>query len=304
MNTKVFYSHGKLLITAEYAVLDQALALALPTKNGQYLSVKNTIGNTIIWKSFDETSKVWFETTINFPIRTSEKYCNIKNTLIDILKTAQQLNPTFLKSTQGYFVTTHLTFNRNFGLGSSSTLIANIAKWAQIDPFELLQKSFGGSGYDIACANSNGAITYQLSPKEPLVNSIHFKPSFSNQIYFIYLNQKQNSKAAIKDYKRLHHDQKSNLITQINQITQKLINCNALTAFNRLINLHENIISTLIDVQPISKTIFKDYNKGSIKRLGAWGGDFMMVTVENESDLEYFKEKGYATIYSFKDLIL
>jgi mevalonate kinase len=38
-----FYSHGKLLITSEYAVLDGAKALALPTRLGQKLSVsKNT----------------------------------------------------------------------------------------------------------------------------------------------------------------------------------------------------------------------------------------------------------------------
>ena len=36
-----FYSHGKLLITSEYAVLDGAKALAVPTKLGQSLKVKS-----------------------------------------------------------------------------------------------------------------------------------------------------------------------------------------------------------------------------------------------------------------------
>ena len=35
-----FYSNGKLLLTAEYLVLDGAKALALPTKFGQDLEVK------------------------------------------------------------------------------------------------------------------------------------------------------------------------------------------------------------------------------------------------------------------------
>ena len=40
MSTKVFYSHGKLLLTGEYVVLDGAKALAIPTNKGQYLTVK------------------------------------------------------------------------------------------------------------------------------------------------------------------------------------------------------------------------------------------------------------------------
>lgn len=304
MNTKVFYSHGKLLITAEYVVLDNALALALPTKKGQYLSVKSTLGNSIIWKSYDEDSKIWFETEISYPIQISDQNSTIENTLIDILKTAQQLNSRFLEGNKGYLITTHLTFNKSFGLGSSSTLIANIAKWANVNPFKLLQKSFGGSGYDIACANSNSPITYQLNEKNSIVNSISFNPDFSNQIYFVYLNQKQDSKAGIKHYRGLNIKHKDDQIKQINKITKKLINCESLLEFNKLITLHENIISTLIETEPVSKTLFKDYSNGSIKSLGAWGGDFIMVTVNKEDDLTYFIDKGYTTIISFKNLIL
>jgi mevalonate kinase len=39
---QTFYSHGKLLISSEYAVLDGAQALALPTKFGQTLKVEST----------------------------------------------------------------------------------------------------------------------------------------------------------------------------------------------------------------------------------------------------------------------
>ena len=60
-----FYSHGKLLITAEYVVLDNALALAIPTKFGQFLEVEKNNSNTITWKSFTNTNDVWFETEFN-----------------------------------------------------------------------------------------------------------------------------------------------------------------------------------------------------------------------------------------------
>ena len=36
-----FYSHGKLLLTGEYLVLDGALALAVPCKLGQSLTVRS-----------------------------------------------------------------------------------------------------------------------------------------------------------------------------------------------------------------------------------------------------------------------
>ena len=53
-----FYSHGKLLITGEYLVLDGAKALAVPTVFGQDLSVKKMIPTKyigkvlIIWERF------------------------------------------------------------------------------------------------------------------------------------------------------------------------------------------------------------------------------------------------------------
>jgi len=36
---RTFYSHGKLLLTAEYVILDGAKALALPTKFGQEMEI-------------------------------------------------------------------------------------------------------------------------------------------------------------------------------------------------------------------------------------------------------------------------
>ena len=56
-----FYSHGKLLLTAEYVVLDGAKALALPTKYGQSLTVKTIEPLKLIWKSIDYKGVVWFE---------------------------------------------------------------------------------------------------------------------------------------------------------------------------------------------------------------------------------------------------
>ena len=137
---KTFYSNGKLLITGEYLVLDGAKGFALPTKFGQNLIVEEGSTQQIEWKSYDSDGSVWFEDTILIsdivkPIHTEVD--SVKNTLITILKEAFLLNPDFLTNSEGYKITTELTFPRNWGLGTSSTLINNIADWLQIDAFEL-----------------------------------------------------------------------------------------------------------------------------------------------------------------------
>ncbi len=72
--------------------------------------------------------------------------------------------------------------------------------------------------------------------------------------------------------------------------------------FETLLNLHEQILSSALNVTTIKEQLFPDY-KGSIKSLGGWGGDFVLVTAR-ENTLDYFKTKGYKTILSYSDMIL
>ena len=66
-----------------------------------------------------------------------------------------------------------------------------MAQWANIDAYILLEMTFGGSGYDIACAQTNSPIIYQLENEIPNFKTVSFNPTFKDQIYFVYLNQKQ-----------------------------------------------------------------------------------------------------------------
>ena len=72
--------------------------------------------------------------------------------------------------------------------------------------------------------------------------------------------------------------------------------------FDRLIESHELIISKLISKPTIKETLFKDFN-GSIKSLGAWGGDMIMVTSHSDPN-RYFNERGYSTIFKFEELLV
>jgi len=312
---KEFYSNGKLLLTGEYVVLDGALSLAIPTKFGQSLSVKNIDESKLVWKSFDNKGDVWFEDS--FLIKEiasviSKPLNDVSKMLIEILNIAKQLNPNFLNDEKGYEVHTKLDFPKNWGLGSSSTLIHNIANWAKVDAYQLLDLTFGGSGYDIACAQNDNAITYQLKlnneisqsvqgDKTRLIKSIKFNPSFKDDLYFVYLNQKQNSREGIKQYK-MNSSNLSNDISEINDITIQMIDCVTFEEFKRLMNAHELIISRIIKQEPIKTLFFKDF-KGSIKSLGAWGGDFILVA-SSENPKAYFNSKGFKTILNYSEMIL
>ncbi|MGM5469528.1 GYDIA family GHMP kinase [Flavobacteriaceae bacterium LMO-SS05] len=323
------YSNGKLLLTGEYVVLDGALSLALPTQYGQALIIEPIDKPKLIWNSFDEKGKVWFEdefTLQNGMLKhlpeqqAGVQHDNaISNRLLQILNVAQKLNPDFLNGTHGFKVESKLSFPREWGLGSSSTLINNIANWANVGAYQLQELTFGGSGYDIACAQHDSAITYQLLNNNsktqkrlpaheagvrggnPLVHQVDFNPKFKDCLYFVYLNRKQDSREGIEQYKK-NTTNLLNEISKISSITLKMIDCKQLDEFEALIQQHESIISNIINLQPVKDHLFKDF-KGCIKSLGAWGGDFIMAT-SKMNPTAYFKGKGFETVIPFEHMVL
>jgi mevalonate kinase len=301
---KTFYSNGKLLITGEYLVLDGAKALALPTKFGQNLIVENGANQEIKWTSYDADQSVWFKETIPFSAITTltpfEKE-SVTNTLITILREAHFLNPNLILKSEGYSITTHLTFPKKWGLGTSSTLINNIAQWFGIDAFTLLKNSFGGSGYDIACAQNNCPIVYHLEHGKPIVEKVNFYPTFTENLYFVYLNQKQSSKNAIASYKEKRHNLETTKEV-INQLTETVLNAKDKNTFAEAIENHETELSSILQIKTVKESLFPDF-KGTIKSLGAWGGDFVLVISKGNPSL-YFTSKGYTTVIPYHEMIL
>lgn len=306
-----FYSNGKLLLIGEYLVLDGAKSLAIPTKFGQDLLASKIDEQSLIWQSFDEKGDCWFEAefrlcdlrivTETFNAENDNSKESLATTLQKILLEAKKLNPEFLNQDSGFHIKTNLTFPRNWGLGTSSTLINNIASWSTIDAFKLLQNSFGGSGYDIACAQNNAPIIYQLENKKPIVEKVNFNPSFSDQLYFVHLNVKQNSKAGIKKYNESKAE-KVSVIQRVSEITEEILKCDLIINFEKLLKEHEQLISKAIGNRPIQDIAFKDYF-GQTKSLGAWGGDFILATGNHDTP-QYFKNKGFETVIPYNDMIL
>ncbi len=301
--TQDFYSNGKLLLSGEYGILDGAEGWAFPTKFGQRLKVASNTSGLLTWTGIDADGSVWFQGTYglrNFTeLSTTDGKVSIS--LIEILTQTRKLNPRFLEHSEGCAVETVLTFPRNWGLGSSSTLLNNMAQWAQVNPYLLLSRTFGGSGYDIACALHNHPLLFKIENKKPIVRKVKSKLPFSNKLYFVYLNQKKNSREAITAY-REQPINKIALTTTLTELTGALVKARTLKEFEKVLDQHEKTLSLALSVPTIKEQLFPDYT-GSIKSLGGWGGDFILVT-ERDITLEYFIQKGYPTIIPFSEMIL
>lgn len=298
----LFKSNGKILLTSEYLVLDGAKAIALPSKLTQDLYVEQCDKEIIEWQGIDEKGNVWYEE--NFYLKNNELvYSAEKNNTSEkllllfnhILKTRE------VKDILGNKFSTKLNFKREWGLGTSSTFVNNLAKWANIDPYRLLFSAFKGSGYDIACCDVNNPIIFEKKQNSINVKNITFNPPFIENIFLIHLDKKQNTQASITNYLRTKSE-KNDLIKRINLISEEMLQCKNLNHFEDLIVEHESIISQAISQEPIQKLTFNDYNLGKIKSLGAWGGDFILVTSKN-NDLSYFNNKGFETILKLSDLV-
>lgn len=321
MSGQYFYGHGKLLLSGEYLVLDGAKCLALPLKVGQNMTVtyKRSYSPKLYWKSYDHEGNLWFEATfelwhfnvqnvqeLNEANSESKSESNLEKVKVlqKILIQARKQNVHFLRDEVDTFVETKLEFDRNWGFGSSSTLIYNIAQWAYISPYELQEKTFGGSGYDVACAQAMGPITYQIQKQGPQWSSVSFDPHFKDSLYFVYLNKKQNSRSAIKSYQQLDLENKRELVKVISELTDKLIKTVDLLEFEQLLYQHENIMSEVLSLPRVKDQFFSDY-WGAVKSLGAWGGDFVLVTSNKDSQQtrEYFMHRGYETVISFDEIV-
>jgi mevalonate kinase len=324
-----YQAHGKFLLTGEYLVLKGALALALPLKLGQSLEVSLADTDTLRlhWIA-QQPDKPWFsvlfDTDTLEPITTDDPAKAEK--LSSILKAVRQLKPNAFYGSDMRF-RTHLGFNPEWGLGSSSTLIANLARWANVNPYELLKLTFGGSGYDIACATAEEPIYYQLvntgtalrqaqgpakarvvEPFEtpnPLVEPIDFNPPFAEHLYFIYQGQKQSSSKEIKAFlAKANPIELEEDIEAVSEISRAVPNCQNLDEFGLLMQCHERIIARCIGQETVQKR-FPDF-EGVLKSLGAWGGDFILAATNwDESQVKaYFKGKGLEVVFGYKDLVL
>lgn len=296
------FSPGKLLLTSEYVVLDGALALAVPVKLGQELSceVSESRSPLLIWNALHQ-QQPWLHAVIDF-----ERWQIIETNLpeaasfiVKVLQEVQKLSGGIFKTGNTYSFTTNLQFPADYGLGSSSTLMNNIAEWAGIDAFTLNQNTLGGSGYDIAVAREKSPILYKNIEGRRIINKVSFEPSFRDELIFIHLNQKQDSREGIQHYRR--REKSPQLIEAFSELTVSLLGCHNIDDFSVLMQMHENQLSRFLDLPTVSQKYFAGCPV-FVKSLGAWGGDFVM-SRQFPGFQEWFSERGFSTVFSWNDLI-
>ena len=325
-----FKSNGKFLLTGEYLVLKGATALALPLKKGQSLEVETleSSDNLIYWNAFYKTtrqrdnkttsalsesksvSENWFSAILNksdFSVKETDDKEKAAR-LSDILSKAKSFNENLFSDSHDYRFNTLLDFDPQWGLGSSSTLINNIAEWADINPYKLLDCTFKGSGYDIACAKSNNPIFFKVISDRPLamsqnIENANFDPVFKDNLYFVYHGRKQNSFREVKAFldKNKSFDKE---IESISEISRALPQIQTLRDFCYFIKIHEEITAACIEQKRLKK-YFNDF-EGEIKSLGAWGGDFFLVATEwDETKVKkYFDSKDLDIVFRYQDIVL
>lgn len=296
-----YHANGKLLLTGEYLVLHGAKAIALPLKVGQQMNVSESASPEIFWQAFYQ-DQIWFECRLDandFSIRETSNPGKAE-TLSRLFQTIRTLNPAFSPAAGIQFKTV-LESNPEWGLGSSSTLVSVLAQWSGVDAFELNELIFNGSGFDIACATASGPVFYI---RGKAFQKIKLNYPFAGQLYLLYSGRKKPTKAGVRAFlKREKPSEK--LIAEVTALTEQFANCADLEEFNQLVGVHENLIGNLIGETPVKQKFFPDF-EGEIKSLGAWGGDFYLVSSELPFGRikNYFGNKGLETMFHWHDLIL
>lgn len=299
---KTYRAQGKLLLTGEYFVLDNAVALALPTKMGQRFEILEGKDSGLTWESYDSDGSCWFSGTYAIPdlelIQSNQTEVALR--LQQLLRQVFSHSNLSSQALSGCNIQSHLEFSRHWGLGSSSTLISFLAELTGVNPYQLLEATFGGSGYDLACAQATGPILYQNKTAHP----VKFEPDFAEQLYFVYLGKKQNSREGIQRYRALGQIA-SETIEAVNQLTYDFLNSPNLDAFESNIIHHETLVAKTLNLPRAQELWFADF-WGQIKSLGAWGGDFVLATSNREAaeTKAYFQKNGFTVLLPYAEMVL
>lgn len=296
------FSPGKLLLTSEYVVLDGAIALAVPTKWGQefFFDEDDNQQSLIFWKAKHQDQH-WLDITIDYKNWTVVD-TNLPDAAAFILKTLQniqELGSAIFSDSKSYYLTTNLQFPADYGLGSSSTLMTNLAEWSGVDAFMLNELSLGGSGYDIAVAKAQSTILFWRENNDVNYEKVDFSPDFRRDLIFIHLGKKQDSREGIRLYRS--KEKLLYLVRRFSEITQSVLQVKTLEEFSALMQDHEILLSDFLGLPTAKEKYFQDCPT-FIKSLGAWGGDFVM-SCRFENYEKYFIEKGYENVFSWENMI-
>ena len=285
-----FFARGKLLITGEYGVVHGAKALAAPTRLGQHLTY--TPGaDALTWTALDVHGNAWLQGVV-----AEDGALGLVRACI---QAALELRGETTWPTGQ--VETRLEFERHWGWGSSSTLIALIAQWLDVDALALHFEVSKGSGYDVACATAPGPLFFKRHGNHAHVHPADLRSWPTDALYLVYLGQKKDSQDALAKYLKKPMDAEA--LQTLSAFSERFEGATTAEELAQACVDHEAFLAPHLGIpSPVEELCQNAYAGG--KSLGAWGGDFALMVSQKPNALEYLQSHDLGPVFSWKEVCL
>jgi hypothetical protein len=184
------------------------------------------------------------------------------------------------KPGKSYRIETQLEFDRSSGLGSSSTMVSNFARFANLDAQAIQQQLFGGSGYDVAVAEVGKGLVFWKDGENNHWGPWTISPSLTQDWKVVFLGEKQNSRNSLSDVKaRLQEIQNDEfMLHQLQQVAGAVKMAQQVSMVEAGLEMWQALLSMGLGLQtPYQHFGFQPVKGGLCKWLGAWGGDMLLV---------------------------
>ncbi|MCU0327634.1 MAG: hypothetical protein MUE53_01480 [Chitinophagales bacterium] len=289
------FAQGKLMLTGEYLALRGATSLALPLKFGQSLEVYSDLAMSWEARDYDDTVFYTWQMTANLHLEDKLQQCF--RYIADLGKMNED------SFNQRKFIT-KLTFNKHWGLGSSSTLVCLLAKYFDVNPYALNAHVFQGSSYDIACGYAKSPILYtRIDESNAKVVELNL-PQWTDFIYFVYSGQKQSSIQSIRSNRENIQQTSESLIFEISEISKSITQTKQVSEVIDLFEYHDTLISSVLGHKPLSHDLGHKMPFYS-KYLGAWHGDFFMILSDlpREDIHQIIGKSEYPIFFAYHEIV-
>lgn len=304
MSLTSYYGHGKLLITGEYLVMKGAEALAVPLRLGQHFAIKKARGADLHWKALRPDGSEWFKGVFSLLDFNAQEASDPEFAagISRVLQAIARQNPDFLSDWKGQSVESRLEFEPEWGLGSSSTLLYAMAEWGEVNPYTLLERTFGGSGYDLACASADSPLLFQSTDEEIRITPLSLEWPFKDHLRLVWSGRKESSRQSIHDHQARLDKVSAADISAITALSNTVADAESLADFTQALAAHNERLAALLGRE--ANPWAPDF-PGLVKPLGAWGGDFFLaVSPEDPAEMQaWWQARGFTTQFAWTDLV-
>lgn len=290
------------MLCGEYAVTIGVEALALPVSLGQWMYVWEFDspggGDRLIWEAKEKDGSTWLNESFALPLETMEaetEKSSERDRSREVLHSMlSMVAEGFWKTGKSYRIETQLEFDRSSGLGSSSTMVANFARFAGLDAQKVQQKVLGGSGCDVAVAELGKGLVFWKNAEVANWDAWKLSADLTSKWKIVFLGKKQNSRNALADVKgKLMEIEKDDfLMHQLQQVCAAVKMANQVPMLEAGLEMWQAILAMSLGLEtPYQHFKFQPTKGGLCKWLGAWGGDMLLINdVFEESEREALKK--------------